>query len=166
MAADGAIEAGQLFIPKIGVNAPILARGTIVSANPFAGGQQMEGFGVPPDRSTIAWWSDGPQIGSEGLAIALGHAQTGKGFAVFDRLEELKANDVITVETPDGDERAAFQVISVVADISKRDPAALQTVLQNAPAGAHLALITCGGEADYSVMATDENVVVFAKRAM
>lgn len=163
---DGVIAAGQLYIPKIAVNAPIHARGTVTEPNPFAGGKEMTSFGVPKDRSSLAWWSDGPQIGSDGMAIVLGHAQSGRGYAVFDRLHELKPNDVVTVENPQGTERAVFQVIAVVDHISKRDPDALRNILTNPPADAGLALITCGGEADYSAMATDENVVVFAKRSL
>jgi sortase (surface protein transpeptidase) len=166
VSVDGVIAAGQMYIPRIAVNAPIHARGTVTEPNPFAGGKEMTSFGVPSDRSTLAWWSDGPQIGSQGLAIVLGHAQTGKGYAVFDRIQELKAKDVITVENPQSTERAVFQVLAVVEHISKRDPEALRNTLLNPPADAHLALVTCGGQADYSAMATDENVVVFAQRAL
>lgn len=159
------IDPGQLYIPAIDVNAPMMSLPTEVSPDPFLGGKEVQSFGVPPDMTHTAWWSDGPKIGSDAMAVVLGHAQFGAGYGVFNHIKDLKAGDEITVESPDASQRVRFKVISVKSGISKRDPDALVNTLNAQPADARLALITCGGQADLSVMESDENVVVFAALA-
>lgn len=159
------IEPGQLYVPAISVNAPIVSLPTEMSPDPFLGGRVVESFGVPPDMAQTAWWSDGPAVGSDAMAIIVGHSQIGGGYGVFNDLQHLEAGDEIAVENPDGTKRVTFSVISVKTGISKRDPDALQQTLIAQPDNARLALITCGGKADPSVMESDENVVVFAELA-
>ena len=160
--ATGAIDPGQLYIPAITVNAPIISLPTQMSPDPFQGGKSVSSFGVPPDMARTAWWSDGPRIGSNDMAVVVGHSQIGGGVGVFDNLAKLKPGDEITIESPDGSQRITLHVSEVHPGISKRDPDALQQTLSAHPAAARLALVTCGGTADSTVRENDENVVVFA----
>lgn len=156
------IDPGQLFVPAININANILSLPTEMSPAPFLGGNLVSSFGVPPDMSQTAWWSDGPRIGSSGMAVIVGHSQVGGGYGVFNLLGSLRPHDEISVEDPAGALRVVFRVIEVVPGISKRDPTALQQVLAAHPSDARLALITCGGEFDSATAESEDNVVVFA----
>lgn len=161
---DAAIAPGQLFIPAIGVNSNVLSLPTEMQPDPFLGGREVPSFGVPPDMSQVAWWSDGPPIGGPGMAVVLGHSQVGGGYGVFNNLVTLKPGDEINIEDAAGATRVAFKVISIVPGISKKDGNALQQVLSGHPPDARLALITCGGLFDSSVSESEENVIVFAGR--
>ncbi len=160
-----AIEPGQLYVPAISVNAPILSLPTEMAPDPFLGGQIVESFGVPPDMASTAWWSDGPEIGADAMAVVVGHSQIGGGYGVFNDIHTLDPGDEITVENPEGTQKVTYRVIKVVPGLSKRDPEALRNALIAQPANARLALITCSGAADPSVMESDENPVVFAEFA-
>lgn len=47
-------------------------------------------FAVPADASSVGWWADGPLFGTPGKVISLVCSQVGGGFAVFNRLGELR----------------------------------------------------------------------------
>lgn len=161
---DIAITPGQIYIPKIGVNAHILSLPTEMAPAPFLGGQEVPSFGTPPDMSQTAWWSNGPAIGSAGMAVVVGHTQVGGEFGVFNDLALLKPGDRIQVEDSDGKHRVTFLVSGVVVSVPKSDPGALQQVLATHPPQARLALISCAGEFNSDVLASADNVVVFADR--
>ena len=76
-------------------------------------------------------------------------------FARMARLAELPTEVVGT--------RAPVSVMAVRTGISKHDPTALQTTLENHPAQARLALLTCSGDFNQGYRESDENTVVFAR---
>lgn len=154
---------GYLVIPDIGVNATVVPLGTAVAPAPFLGGREVSSFEVPADLSTVGWWRDGVQLGKGGMAVLLGHSQVGGGYAVFNRIGELRPSAEIFVETSDGRQRATAVVTEVVTGISKDDATALQTALaRNAPSS-DLALVTCSGPFDTGVSESEQNTVVFAR---
>ena len=163
-AAPTEIVPGVLRIPAIGIDAPVAPVGTVLAAAPFLGGQSVSTFGVPPDGSTVGWWSDGPMVGGPGMAILLGHTKVG-GAAVFNRLGDLRPGDLVSVQGAPGAATLDFRITHVVSGIPKSNPEALQRVLSDNTGTSQLALITCGGYFDQNVRASEENIVAFAAGA-
>jgi Sortase domain len=148
-----------LQIPAIDVDAAVESRGTERYRNSFTG-QRVDGYGVPRSMWTTAWWSDGPQPGSGQMAVMLGHAQAAGG-AVFDDLAHLRPGDEVLLV----DDAGAVQHLQVLADPLTgldKSTSALADALNGHPAGADVALVTCGGEFDEDAGASVDNDVVFA----
>jgi hypothetical protein len=162
--AQATFSPAELLFPSIGVTAVVAPVGTVTAPAPFLGGQMVSTFAVPPDASSVGWWADGPLVGAPGMAILLGHTQVGGGYAVFNRLGELRPGDEVSVEGQAGDSPVSFHVTRVITDVPKRQPDALQRVLSENEQSAQLALITCGGVFDEAVDASEANIVVFAAR--
>jgi len=158
-AAVGALVPVQLTIPAIRVDAPVEARGTVRYKNPFTGAM-VDGYGVPKSMHKTAWWSDGPKPGSGGMAVILGH-QGAAGGAVFDGLHRLRPGDEVDLRDNGG---AVLRLQVLGAPVTGLDKAtsALADTLTGHPAGAVLALVTCGGKFDADVGASKDNTVVFA----
>jgi len=161
-AAVGAVVPTRLTIPAIGVDALVEARGTVRYKNPFTGAM-VDGYGVPSSMHTTSWWSDGPQPGSGAMAVILGH-QGAAGGAVFDRLHQLRRGDEVALRDRSG---AVLRLQVLGAPVTGLDKAtsALADTLSGHPAGAVVALVTCGGKFDADVGASEDNTVVFAAPA-
>lgn len=158
--ATGPIVPVRLVIPAIGVRAPVEARGTVRSKNPFTG-QVVDGFGVPASMHTTAWWSDGPEPGSGRMAVVLGHEQPG-GDGVFNRLNRLHPGEAVDLFDKGG-AVLHLQVLSAPLTGLDKSSSALSDALNRHPAGADLALVTCGGQFDSRVGQSVDNTVVFAR---
>ncbi len=157
--ADGPIVPVRIAVPAIGVDAEVESRGTVTYENPFTG-QPVEGYDVPVSMATTSWWSDGPQPGSGRMAVVLGHAQDG-GYAVFNRLHELRPGDRVAL-TDGGGAVLSLEVLGQPMTGLDKATSALADVLNGHPEGADLALVTCGGEYDPEAQASEDNTVVFA----
>ncbi|OLP00134.1 hypothetical protein BVU76_22410 [Mycolicibacterium porcinum] len=158
-----AFAPAELDIPSIGVKAAVVPVGTAMVSAPFLGGQMVPTFGVPPDGFSVGWWNAGPLVGAPGMAILLGHTQVGGGYAVFNRLGELRPGDQVNISGLSPDARARFRITRVVSGIPKNDPEALRRALSDNSQGSHLAMITCGGDFDVSYRASAENIIAFAE---
>lgn len=159
VAAAGSIVPARLVIPAIGVDAAVESRGTVSYRNPFTG-QQVAGYGVPKSMKTTSWWSDGPRPGSGQMAVVLGHEQVGGGAAVFNRLDQLSEGDQVTLRAEDGSTLRLAVLGSPRTGLDKAT-SALADTLNGHPAGADVALVTCGGEFDEDAGASEDNTVVF-----
>lgn len=153
------IVPNHLFVPAIDVNTKVIPKPTEMDNDPFVN-RVVPSFGVPDDMYTTTWWSSGPQPGSRGMAVVLGHTQIG-GYGVFNNLATLKPGDAVGVSHRHT--TLKFAVVAVHTGISKKDPTALQTLLANHPKQARLALLTCSGYFNQSYRESAENTVVFAK---
>ncbi len=149
----------HLFIPRINVNTTVGAKATQHTRDPFLH-RDVATFGVPDDMYSTTWWSSGPQPGSTGMAVVLGHTQVG-GYGVFNRLGSLHPGDVVDLTSAGRTLR--FAVISVRAGIPKTQAGALQRTLQRHPPAAGLALLTCSGLFDQQLSQSIENTVAFAE---
>lgn len=158
--ATGPIIPVRLVIHAIGVRAPVEARGTVRSKNPFTG-QTVDGFGVPVSMHTTAWWSDGPKPGSGQMAVVLGHEQPG-GDGVFNRLNRLHPGDAVDLFDKTGTV-LHLQVLAAPLTGLDKSTSALSDALNGHPAGADLALVTCGGQFDSRAGQSVDNTVVFAR---
>lgn len=154
------LDPSHLVIPALQVDADMVAAPTTIEYDPFLG-KNVESFGVPADMRSTTWWSGGPRPGAAGLAVVLGHTQVG-GQGVFDRLGDLAPGDRVEVRGPTGSRTAGFRVVEVISGIAKSDPGALGGVLSAHHDLHGLALITCGGEFDATVGASEDNTIVIA----
>jgi hypothetical protein len=114
---------------------------------------------VSPERA--GWWVDGVVPGELGAAVVIGHLDSRTGPALFWRLHELRAGDVVTVARSDGT-RATFTVDRVRLLPTDDFPTAL---VYGPTPDRQLRLITCGGGYDAAAGHYRDNVVVFAREA-
>jgi len=118
------------MIPAISVNATIEPRGL----------DSNRDLATAADYRNVAWYDLGPRPGDPGNAILNGHVSWWTGDAVFTRLAQLRAGDVIRVMRAD---RVAvtFRVTGKqVVDANSRNAALFAPSSRST-----LTLITCDG---------------------
>jgi LPXTG-site transpeptidase (sortase) family protein len=140
----------SLTIPLIGVQTQLMTLG-------LAADGTMQ---VPPlsSASVAGWFTGSPRPGAVGSAIIVGHVDSWKGPAVFDRLDELRPGDDVYVKRADGT-TVKFRVTSLQTYLKDHFPT--QTVYGPTP-DAELRLITCGGAWDAATRHYLSNTVVYA----
>jgi LPXTG-site transpeptidase (sortase) family protein len=140
-------EPVALRIPTIGVDESLVT----LRLNPD------ETVEVPTDFDKPGWYKFGPSPGQLGSAVILGHVDSDKGPAVFNRLGSLHEGDSVEVSLADGSV-AQFSVTKVETYPKTEFPA--QEVY-----GSHgyvaLQLVTCGGEYDPETHSYLSNVVAY-----
>jgi hypothetical protein len=140
----------RIRIASIGVDAPLEQLG-------------LNGSGalqVPADFQHAGWYTGGAAPGEVGPAVIAGHVDTVNGPAVFFRLRDLKAGDVVEVSR--GGTWLAFRVVGSQRFPKAQFPAA--DVYRPTPVP-ELRLITCGGDFDHSRRSYYDNIVVYAVAA-
>lgn len=159
-----ALVPARIDLPDAGISTVVEPARATDELNAFTG-EVVATFPVPGGPFTTVWWEEGPRPGEDGIAVVLGHTRASRP-AVFNDLLEIEpgAPVGITGSTTDGEEVVARYVVSeVVTEIAKEDPTALRAVLDSAPPGATLALITCSGDVDEDRSSREDNTVVFAE---
>lgn len=140
----------QLVIPRLGVDAPVIAVG-----------QTPEGaMDVPQQAHQVGWYLHSQRPGLTGNAVFAGHLDWYGVDGVFRRLAELGEGDKIVLRAADGQERAYTvewrrdypATSEFVADVF--GPLPRQAVT----------LITCGGRWNPATQRYDRRVVVRARR--
>jgi Sortase domain len=113
---------------------------------------------VPTDIQQPGWYRLGPSPGQIGSAVILGHVDSYQGPAVFFKLRDLVAGDLINVNLADG-LTAQFKVTTVSMYLKSGFPD--QTVY-----GSHgfsgLQLVTCSGVFDDQTGHYLSNIVVYS----
>lgn len=107
---------------------------------------------------TTGWYGFGPSPGDPGTAVIVGHVDTKKRPAVFQRLHDLRAGARIEVTRRDR-VTAAFTVDSIERYPKTAFPA--NKVFAPTPRP-RLALVTCGGAWLGGSVGYADNVIVFA----
>ncbi|MFF4409319.1 class F sortase [Streptoverticillium reticulum] len=141
-----------LAIRAMGVRAPVEERGLT-----------PQGAVEPPPYNrpgSVAWYRGGPQPGTLGAAVLVGHVDTAHGRAVFAGLGGVPRGETITVERADGS-TAEFTVEDVAVYTKDRFDAA-KVYGPHEKGRAELHLITCGGTFDRVRQTYSANVVVSA----
>ncbi|MEV4442697.1 class F sortase [Streptomyces sp. NPDC049577] len=142
----------KITIKTLAVEAPIEGHGL----------DALGGVEPPPYErpNTVAWYQSGPQPGSSGAAILVGHVDTEKTPAVFYELPRMKRGDKIVIDRTDGT-TAEFTVedVAVVAKDHFDDQKVYGARDENR---AELRLITCGGNYNRAQHEYTANVVVSA----
>ncbi|WP_241256167.1 class F sortase [Rhodococcus sp. KRD162] len=137
--------------PAIGLDEPLIGLGLTESG-------EMQ---VPTDYDDVGWFTGGGRPGAIGSPTVLaGHVDSKTGPAVFDRLSELDAGDVVLVQDAAGG--SAEYLVDRIGDYGKAEfPTAL--VFGAVPSD-ELRLITCAGDFDAAVGSYERNLVVYGVR--
>jgi LPXTG-site transpeptidase (sortase) family protein len=115
---------------------------------------------VPADYDLAGWFTEGGRPGSHGPTVLLGHVDSRSGPAVFHRLRELRAGDLVEVDTAGGGTaRYAVQRAEQVA----KDTFPTFAVFGATPQDV-LRLVTCTGSFDRGEGSYTDNLVVHATR--
>lgn len=141
----------RVHIPALALDMPLIDLGIAPSG-------QME---APRDYDEVGWFTGGGRPGGYGPTVIAGHVDSPTGAAVFFRLKELTAGDVVEVTDAEG---TSFRyTVTTVADYPK---SAFPTAeVFGAVVADELRLITCGGVFDTAAASYTENRVVYAVRA-
>ncbi len=124
-------QAVRLQIPRLGVDAPIITLG--VDRN-----GAME---TPESPEVVAWYNFSALPGAVGNAVFSGHRDWRTGVtAVFWRLGELRAGDVILIVTPSAELRYTVQT----SELYENDQAPVAQIVGGTSFAA-VTLITCEG---------------------
>jgi hypothetical protein len=114
---------------------------------------------VPEDFSRAGWFTGAPLPGEQGPAVIAGHVDSRSGPAVFFRLRELAAGDVVHVRRADGVTlRFAVEGVHQYPKAAFPRDAVFGTVSEQA-----LRLITCGGSFDPQRRSYRDNLVIDAR---
>jgi LPXTG-site transpeptidase (sortase) family protein len=142
----------RLAVPKLGIDAPIIAVGLTPEG----------AMDVPQRAEEVGWYEHSQRPGLRGNAVLAGHLDWYGVDGVFRRLAELEQGDAIVVRAADGQERTyavewrrsypAGNAIAVVGEVFEQ------------LGRAALTLITCGGRWNSASQRYDLRVVVRAGR--
>jgi hypothetical protein len=145
-----AAKPASLTIPAIGVRAESIADLGLTSAG------ELE---VPPDATTVGWFTGAPSPGEVGPAVLAAHVDYKHVPGAFTKLKDLRSGEQVRVGRADG-RTAVFTVYRV----DRYTKAAFPTnEVYGDTAEPELRLITCGGAFDRSSGNYLDNVVAFAK---
>jgi LPXTG-site transpeptidase (sortase) family protein len=143
---------GRLFIPEIGVNAPIETVG-----------KTSEGLMDVPIHNQwtgVGWYKNGPKPGQIGSSVIDGHLdRTGGAPAVFWNLRKLHPGDIVSVQS-----KAKRTLHFKVMKIANYAPDAAPVVqIFGQKNGTFLNLVTCAGVWVPSENQTSQRLVVYTK---
>lgn len=146
--ADVSRVPARVRIDALGVDAPIVARGT----------DQRGQLDVPPDGGTVVWYRAGSVPGASGSAVLAAHVDHAGAPGAFLHLDRLGPGDLVHVDLDDGSSRT-FAVVRRHRYRKERLPVER---LFTRDGDAVLTLITCGGRFNETTRHYDANTVVQA----
>jgi hypothetical protein len=164
----------ELHLPTLGVHAQVLGVGLTDRGEMDA----PQGRAGDPVWERAFWYRGSAVPGATSTALIAGHASAPKGgTAVFERIEQLRPGDPVTVH----DTRTGLDVGFVVTELAiyslgqAADPAVLARIYGTGPATgqwsqpsadglSHLTLITCAGSFRSADGTHDHRLVVYAER--
>lgn len=114
---------------------------------------------VPEEFGRAGWHRGGTAPGNAGPAVLVGHVDSYEGPAVFFRLRELQAGDLVHVTRIDGSQ-VVFEVYAL--ETVPKDQFPTDRVYGPTEA-AELRLLTCGGAFDQASRSYADNVVAYAR---
>ena len=142
-----------LYMDSIGVKARVISVGINSDGN----------INSPSNANDTGWYDGSAKPGNDGQVFINGHTSFSSAFqAAFDKLPELRAGSIITIERGDG-QKINYKVIS--NKTVSTDEVDMKTAL-NVPDGADqgLTIMTYTGDYNYRTKTADKRVVVYAVR--
>lgn len=124
----------RVRIPSIGVEAGF----------EYVGRTADGAMDIPKNPNDVAWYSLGPRPGEPGNAVIAGHVDWGGKTAVFWKLDDLKAGDVVQVVAVDG---RVYEFVVQWQRLYDAETAPVSEVFAQSDA-TEITLITCGGVFD------------------
>jgi hypothetical protein len=140
----------RLRVPKLAIDAPF--------EEPL-GLKPNKEIEVPGGFDTVGWYKYGPQPGSLGPAVVLGHVDSYEGAAVFYHLGQLAVGDSIFIDREDGTV-AEFVVTELERIPQSEFP---QDRVYGNIDHAGLRLVTCTGVYDHGAYRYSHNLIVYAE---
>lgn len=140
------IAEAHLIIPSIKVNAVIKEMGITLQG----------AMAVPGNRIDVGWYSLGTRPGLVGSAVIGGHNRWNDGVGVFDRLDQLKKGDLVSVVDAKG-----VTTTFVVRDMKTFEATDINSGIFASESGAHLNLITCSGSWDPAAKSYTTRLVIY-----
>lgn len=138
-----------IAIPKISVNAPLTEVGR---------GEDGSIEAPPVDEHNLAgWYGAGASPGEPGTAVIVGHLDTKTAPAVFARLKELKAGDIVGIVRAD-ETVAVFRITSSEEVPKEKFPERRVLAGKGSP---ELRLVTCAGRYDDARHAYSDNLILY-----
>ncbi len=145
--AAQSIAGMRVRIPALGVDASLIELG-------FADGGQLD---IPRDGAVVGWYTISALPGEPGNALLGAHVDWRGSTAVFWRLRDLTAGDMIYIDTPAGE--LVYRVDSA-GMVPNTTP--LGEVLGSRSGPQSLTLFTCGGTFDQVEREYDQRFIVRA----
>jgi LPXTG-site transpeptidase (sortase) family protein len=144
-------ELGRVVIPKIGVDAPLVVKGT-------DGNGRME---VPDSPEEVAWYQFTAWPGEGGNTVLSGHVDyRGYGPAVFAGLRDLTVGDFVEVHSQDG---GTYHYVVTQSVAYEAEGAPIDEIV--GPTGREtVTLITCDGTFNGGSVGYSHRLVVKAER--
>ncbi|HEX2090079.1 MAG TPA: sortase [Actinomycetota bacterium] len=139
----------RIVIRSIGVDAPVIELGLRSNGT----------LEVPTVYSEAGWWKGGGKPGKIGSTVIVGHIDDRRGPAVFYKLPQLKAGDVVTVLRV-----KKKPVRYVIEDLGVWAKSNFPSEIIYGPTPiAELKLITCGGVFNRSTGHYTDNIIAFGR---
>lgn len=139
----------RVRIPGIAVDADVIDLGVTSDGT----------LEVPEDFSQVGWYTGRATPGDVGPSVVVGHVDSWEGPAVFYRLSDLEAGDIVEIDRSDGTV-ARFEVVSLAWAEKSDFPTERVYGATEEPT---LRLVTCGGEFDPDAKSYLSNLIVFAE---
>jgi hypothetical protein len=142
----------RVELDSVGVRAQVVERGL----------DERGGVDPPPVASPhlVGWYGGGPEPGTAGAALLVGHLDTDSAPAVFYRLSRVKPGERVRVVR---DDRSVAEFTVEAVEVFTKDRFDPKRVYgPRKQDRAELRLITCGGSYDAERHAYTANVVVSA----
>ena len=139
-----------LIMPSIGVHGFVQQVGETTDS----------AIDVPNNINLAGWYKNSAKPGDVGLSIIDGHVSGKYNPAIFKNLQNLKTNDIFTIEFGDG-HRKEFKVASI-GNFTLND-ANQELFKQNPKITNQLNLVTCSGKYDNSNQSYDKRLIVVAQ---
>jgi LPXTG-site transpeptidase (sortase) family protein len=144
-------QARYLYLPTIN------ARARIISVGISSKGK----IDAPKNVNDVAWYDGSAKPNQEGQVFINGYTAFASTYkAAFDRLDELRTDDRITIERGDG-KIIDYRVVSIeTVSADKVDMKKILNVPDEAIRG--LTLMGCTGKFNYRTQSSDTRVIVYA----
>lgn len=157
--SDDGLVPVRIALPTIDIETQVEAQRSVTEYSP-ALGYDLTAFGLPSQKSSAAWWSDGPRPGAGGMSVIVGHAGAPADPGVFDGIGGMRRGDKIVLRS-ETNEVVTYLVNDVITGLRARDPAELQKQLVADPVAKAVALVTYGRDDAVQEFGRIADVVVF-----
>ncbi len=159
-----AVETERASPPSSVVQAParmVIEKIGVAAAVHPVGLTEDGAMDAPKNDKDIGWYEKSAKMGEKKLSILLdGHYGTHSAPAVFYRLSELAADDVIDLYGHDGSKKTFVVTAIEVLPLEKVDMA--KALYPSRPETETLTIITCDGRYDSGRQTYDDRTVLYA----
>ncbi|ALG86049.1 hypothetical protein ACH46_18030 [Gordonia phthalatica] len=155
---DGLVPV-RIALPTIDIETRVEAKRSVTEYSP-AVGRDLTAFGLPSEKTSAAWWSNGPKPGAGGMSVIVGRSGEPADPGVFDGIGGMNRGDKIVLRS-ETNEIVTYLVNDVVTGVRAPDPVELQKRVAADPVAKAVALVTYGRTEGVPGLDRVADVVVF-----